>query len=262
MSEYLIKEKTLTDIADAIREKRNLSFDISPVDMAELIKSINQEYYDIFWDSFQQSGRRTDYSYAFAGKGWFTDLGTYESADVFCNCNPKYLIKPTNAAYMFYGSTAPSDLEYWSTDIANGVDWSDNQSLASTFQNNTSIYNIGEIGASITINNAFNGCVNLAVISNLKLPIYESIYAYMNAFKGCSSLEILNLEGRILHNNFDVSDSPLLQKLSIMNIINALADKTNDTSETEWVCTIGEENLAKLTDDEIAIATEKGWVLR
>jgi uncharacterized protein YndB with AHSA1/START domain len=44
-----------------------------------------------------------------------------------------------------------------------------------------------------------------------------------------------------------------------MNIIGCLSDYSG--SGTTHTCTIGTANLAKLTDAEKAIATEKGWTL-
>lgn len=41
MAEYLIQDNTLTDIADAIREKTNTTDSIMPMDFAALIKSIS-----------------------------------------------------------------------------------------------------------------------------------------------------------------------------------------------------------------------------
>ena len=41
MAEYLIQDNTLTDIADAIREKTNTTESIMPIDFAALIKSIS-----------------------------------------------------------------------------------------------------------------------------------------------------------------------------------------------------------------------------
>ena len=40
MDEYIIKEETLTDIADAIRAKRNLNQELTPLEMAEEIMKI------------------------------------------------------------------------------------------------------------------------------------------------------------------------------------------------------------------------------
>ena len=56
--------------------------------------------------------------------------------------------------------------------------------------------------------------------------------------------------------NLNISNYPNLSKESIMNIINCLC-KTNQT----LTLTLGSINMAKLTDEEIAIATAKGWTV-
>ena len=56
--------------------------------------------------------------------------------------------------------------------------------------------------------------------------------------------------------NSDHSNYPNLSKESIMNIINCLCE----TTET-LTLTLGSTNMAKLTEAEIAIATNKGWTV-
>ena len=46
---------------------------------------------------------------------------------------------------------------------------------------------------------------------------------------------------------------------SLLSILNALKDYSSSTSS--WVCTLGTTNLEKLTEEQKAIATEKGWTL-
>lgn len=80
-------------------------------------------------------------------------------------------------------------------------------------------------------------------------------------FSHCTKLENLTMVGTIQANGFDVSPCKKLTKESLLSVLSALADKTQDTTGTDWVCTLGTDNLNKLTNAEIAIATEKGWSL-
>ena len=57
--------------------------------------------------------------------------------------------------------------------------------------------------------------------------------------------------------DFNLADSPNLTKESILNVINEAADVTASPK----TLTLGETNLAKLTDEEKSIATNKGWTL-
>ncbi|MBO5955586.1 MAG: hypothetical protein J6Q10_02165, partial [Clostridia bacterium] len=69
------------------------------------------------------------------------------------------------------------------------------------------------------------------------------------------------ITGKIGKNGFSVSDSKKLSYDSLMSIINALKDYSTDTSGTTYTVTLGTTNLAKLTNEEKAIATQKGWSL-
>ena len=80
---------------------------------------------------------------------------------------------------------------------------------------------------------------------------------YSGTFGGCKALENLLVHGTIGQNGFNVSQSTKLTHDSLMSIINALEAKTEGT----WTVTLGATNLAKLTDAEKAIATQKGWTL-
>lgn len=74
-----------------------------------------------------------------------------------------------------------------------------------------------------------------------------------------------NLKEVELPNNFKISGWSFaycykLTKSTLLDILNKLADVTEDTSTT-YSITFGSINLSKLTEDEIAIGTNKGWVI-
>ena len=74
------------------------------------------------------------------------------------------------------------------------------------------------------------------------------------AWGSCSSLTNLGGFGAISA-DFSLSDSPNLTVESLMNVINQAATVTGKTM------TLGSTNLAKLTDEQKAVATNKGWTL-
>lgn len=75
----------------------------------------------------------------------------------------------------------------------------------------------------------------------------------------CSNLtNITFADGSIINNSTSFSACTKLTVDSILNILNILKDLTGSTSAT---LTLGAENLAKLTDEQKAIATNKNWVL-
>lgn len=56
--------------------------------------------------------------------------------------------------------------------------------------------------------------------------------------------------------SFDLSPCIKLTHDSLMNVLNSI-----QTVTTTQTLTLGSTNLAKLTDDEKKIATDKGWTL-
>ncbi len=106
-----------------------------------------------------------------------------------------------------------------------------------------------------TVSAVFQNCSSLKTIRNIH--VFENM-TYGNWFSGCKALENITFTG-VIGNDINFNASPLLTHDSLMNIINHLKDYSG-TSETRTL-TIGSTNLAKLTDNEKAIATQKGWTL-
>ena len=76
-----------------------------------------------------------------------------------------------------------------------------------------------------------------------------------DTFTSCRSLENVYFKGTI---NVDIAMNGC-QKLtvtSLLSLLNALCENAQGLT-----CKIGTKNLAKLTDEQKAIATNKGWEL-
>ena len=104
----------------------------------------------------------------------------------------------------------------------------------------------------------FANCSKLVTIEEFCV---QKNHQYSTTFTNCTALENLNVTGTIGQNGFDVKSATKLTHDSLMSIINALEDKSADTSGTTWKVTVGTTNLNKLTNEEKAIATAKGWTL-
>ena len=99
---------------------------------------------------------------------------------------------------------------------------------------------------------------------SLKSAIIPSSVTYTNAiFYDCKALEFVTLgEGKETFNcnGLDLSASTLYSKETILSWIDALVDR-KALGLYEYTLTIGATNLAKLTPEEIAVATLKNWNL-
>lgn len=101
---------------------------------------------------------------------------------------------------------------------------------------------------------AFQSCVSLEKIN---LPQTLSVISSV-AFIGCSKLEFVTLGDGFNADDLNLSVSTLYTRETILQWLNALADRTGQTA---YKLTIGATNLAKLTEQDILIATNKNWTL-
>ena len=114
--------------------------------------------------------------------------------------------------------------------------------------------NVPKLGNNVnTIYQCFYNCYNLQ-----ETPYWDlsNVTNTNKAFSNCYSLVKFNMYGMKV--SFDISKSTLLSKNELVKIFNNLADLTNSSSQT---LTLGTTLLAKLTDEEKAIATNKNWTL-
>lgn len=118
-----------------------------------------------------------------------------------------------------------------------------------------------QVGKIISFNNAFRGCTKMTLLTAEQgyFDVSEMTQAgssVVNPFFKCVSLTTLS-GFRGLSVDFVLSDCNALTHDSLLNVINEAADVTASPK----TLTFGSTNLAKLTDEEKAIATNKGWAL-
>lgn len=209
-----------------------------------------QAEYDQFWDVYMMNGNQKSFTCLFAGTGWRE--GTFK---------PKYDIVPTSAASMFTHAAINTDLVELLASMGITLDLSQCSSMNSCFAYSQFV-RLGVIDTrnANSLGSLFTGCSSLETIDLLLLK-EDGSQTLTSVLSYCGELKNLEIEGVIGQNGFNVQWSNKLTHDSLMSIINALQDKSADTSGTEWVVTIGTTNLAKLTDAEKAIATQKGWSL-
>ena len=115
----------------------------------------------------------------------------------------------------------------------------------------------------------FNNCTALAAIPLLNT---SKVLNLTNMFYGCNNLEniggLQNLGNAYLTTRpinyesyeLNLSSSKKLTHDSLMNVINNLYDIATKGCKAQKL-TLGTDNKAKLTAEEIAIATNKGWTV-
>lgn len=207
--------------------------------------------YDRFWDAYQDSGNRAKYEFGFSQ--WSAEYIRPKYKIVFSSAN--------DGNQTFSGNKKLKKIEADYFDFSQKPTGTGNTTgYYYTFSYCTNLEEIEDIGLNPQRNYyyTFNNCYKLHTIARLGV---DENTAFSYTFTNCHELQNLTIDGTIGQNGFNVSYGTKLTHDSLMSIINALGDKTGDTSGTSWVCTLGEANLAKLTEAEKAVATGKGWTL-
>lgn len=180
----------------------------------------------------------------------------------------------TDVSNFFAGCYSLRDFKY-------SGDFNATNSISGLFQQCTNLSGDISINApnATSANSAFYLCknINSITLTTAPLTIYGQIF--LNATKlqsvynlnlgetseaqyqpfYCSKLtNITFADSSIINNSTSFSACTKLTVDSILNILNILKDLTGSTSAT---LTLGATNLAKLTDEQKAIATNKNWVL-
>lgn len=98
----------------------------------------------------------------------------------------------------------------------------------------------------------FYSCSNLATVPLLNTA---KVTDMIRMFAGCSSLEEIHMIN--INANLNISSSTKFTREALLEIIGNLKAQTSGTK----TLTMGSTNLAKLTEEDKAIATNKGWTL-
>lgn len=149
--------------------------------------------------------------------------------------------------------------------ITDGLDTSNIEIMTRLFQGCTSLKSVDlsqwRTSKLTNFDFMFSGCSGLTSVDMSGWDLSGISNTIMAAtFNGCSSLTDLNFDGATLPAeaiSIGLDSCTALTVESLVSILNALPEITTIPNYV----TIGSTNLAKLSDDQKAIATNKGWTL-
>lgn len=114
------------------------------------------------------------------------------------------------------------------------------------------------LGEGCSYNASYLFCNNLDIKEYTFNPTHILIEV-TNMFAGCYSLNKINFYDNFKVNNLDFTQCRTLTHDSLVDMLNKLADVTADG--TTYTLKLGAFNLGKLTAEEVAIGTNKGWTI-
>lgn len=113
----------------------------------------------------------------------------------------------------------------------------------------------------------FDSCTALTVVPQLDMSNatniqgmfnYDSLLEDIGGFKNLGQSYSTGRQENYIYYRMNLGDAKKLTHDSLMNVINNLYDIASKGCNRQLLI-LGETNLAKLTAEEIAIATNKGW---
>lgn len=235
----------------------------------------NESYYEDLFNKI--TGNNTDYSYLFSTNGTASYLLTELDLSSFDTS------KVTHMNHMFYFCAKLTTLDVSNFNTSNVTDMNNMFSYCESLTSlNLSNFDTSKV---TSMKYMFQNCKNLTSIEGLnnwdisKVTNMDYMFNYCNeltsldvsswdvghitsynaisqTFNNCSALVDFQAPKNI-NNNINFNYSTALSHDSLMSIINNLMTTTSTKT-----LNLGSTNLAKLTDDEKAIATGKGWTVK
>ena len=152
----------------------------------------------------------------------------------------------TNMSYMFNSCPNLTSIPALDTSKVND--------MSAMFYECSNLTTIPELDTSsvTNMNGMFYNCRNLTTIPALDA---SSVTNMDYIFYNCSKLTEIHMRG--IKTGFDIHYSTLFTREALVEILNNLA-----RLPASRALTMGETNLAKLTEEDKKIATDKGWRLK
>lgn len=201
-----------------------------------------------FWNGVQEGGSRTDYQYAF--RRWGAEY-----------IRPIYKIVPeSNCSYMFAYNPNLKVIEMEYFDLSNAT-YNPTSTSSTTYAlctNCSELVDFQDIGLQDGhYNLTWSNCRKLKTIHKLRST---KDCKWTNAFQNDYDLEdILEIEGEIGQDGFNVSASTKLTRATLLRILNALYDYSGEGGK--HTITLGLENQEKVAEEIESIANARGWTV-
>lgn len=237
----------LTAIGDALRQALGVAETFTLGQMPQKVEQVydagRQAQYRQLWDNIAVRTQK----YMFAGPAWNVNTFFPDKSFTFSGALTDYM-------FALHGvSSEPYDLEKRLADCGVRFDFSRITLANYTFYGcNLTRLPFLDLSGCTRLTSTFHNSQNL---HTLCLRLGENT-AYNRAFDGCVALEHVTVEGTIGQSGLSFAACPLTRE-SLLSIVDALKDGVSGLTVT-----LGESNLAKLTEEEKAAAREKGWTLQ
>lgn len=244
----IMPAKDYKDTCEKIRELTNSSDLIKSGDLVNKINEVSKVEYDNFWNNYLKDSINEDWRYRFAGPAW-DDITFNPKQDLILKGNT------TNAFYYSNISNLKGILEQ------NGITLDTSQiTNGNSLFHYSKIQNFPLIDLSncTTVTNTFGYMSGGDITLSLKLKD-DGSQNLDKLFYGAKGFVNLEIEGTIGYSGFSVQWSTNLTVESLINIMNALKDYSEDGGTYDLV--LGTTNLNKLSEEQKDIARNKGWTL-
>ena len=151
----------------------------------------------------------------------------------------------TNMSYMFFGCSSLKSVSL--------LDTSNVTNMSYMFSVCSSLASVSLFDASKVTNMSymFSNCSNLKSVPSFDA---SNVTSMSDMFSNCSNLEEIHMIN--IKASFDIRASTKFTREALVEILGNLANVGSTRT-----LTMGSANLAKLTDEDKKIATDKGWTL-
>lgn len=222
------------------------------------------------WNLFTDNGKRMAYLF-YNCKMSSLDISHLDTSQVdnmsymfyFCNNLTTLDVSNFNTSNvttmnsMFSGCSDLTSLDVSNFDTSKVTDMSFMFYYCSELTTITGLQNF-DFTKAINLGNMFGYCHSLTSLdlSAWDVEKFKSPYQFQDIINDCNLLADF-YPPKNINTDMKVDKSPVLSHDSLMRIINNLMTTTSTKT-----LTLGATNLAKLTDEEKAIATGKGWTVK